>query len=230
MVTQKRGLHHRRGSQKPWPLLWDSGILGTEARQVRHLWEAMGMSLALKLTVADYDAMVAKGAFDDLSQKIELIYGEIQAMNPAGPVHDYYIELITDWSVRSSDSERTSVRVQSGLSLPELDSRPEPDVVWVKRQKYIDRHPGSDDVQLIIEVSDSSLPKDRDTKAGLYAKAGIVEYWIVNVSEDCIHVYRKPGNDSYQELTTFVSGDSVAPLIRPEAVLDPGRIFGDAGA
>ncbi|MEZ6127763.1 MAG: Uma2 family endonuclease [Planctomycetaceae bacterium] len=183
------------------------------------------MSLALKLTVAEYDAMVAKGAFDDLNQKIELIYGEIQAMNPAGPVHDYYIELLNQWSVRNAAPEQTSVRVQSGLSLPELDSRPEPDIAWVKPRRYVDRHPGSEDVQLIIEVSDSSLPKDRDTKAGLYAKAGIVEYWIVNVAEECIHVYQKPGSDSYTELKTFAAGNSVAPLIRPEATLDPGQLF-----
>lgn len=188
------------------------------------------MSLALKLTVAEYDAMVAKGAFDDLNQKIELIHGEIQAMNPAGPVHDYYIELLNDWSTQNADLQHTSVRVQSGLSLPTLDSRAEPDVAWVKRQRYLDRHPGSEDVQLIIEVSDSSLPKDRDTKAALYAKAGIAEYWIVNVAEACIHVFRNPGSDSYQQLTTFAGGESISPRICPTAVLDPCQIFGDAGA
>lgn len=183
------------------------------------------MSLALKLTVAEYDTMVAKGAFDDLSQKIELIYGEIQAMNPAGPVHDYYIELLNEWSIRNADSQQTSVRVQSGLSLPELNSRPEPDIAWVNRHRRTDRHPGSDDVQLIIEVSDSSLPKDRDTKAALYAKAGIVEYWIVNIAESCIHVFRNPGSDSYQQLVTAKSGDSISPAICPTAVLNPHQIF-----
>lgn len=183
------------------------------------------MSLALKLTVAEYDTMVAKGAFDDLNQKIELVYGEIQAMNPAGPAHDHCIEFLNQWSVRNADPEHSSVRVQSGLSLPELDSRPEPDIAWVKRRRYVDRHPGADDVQLIIEVSDSSLLRDRNIKAGLYAKAGIGEYWIVNASEECIHVFRNPGSDSYMELTTFAAGDSVAPLIRPEATLDPGQLF-----
>lgn len=188
------------------------------------------MSLALKLTVAEYDSMVAKGAFDDLAQKIELIYGEIQAMNPAGPVHDYYIELLNEWSVRNADQSKTSVRVQSGLSFPELDSRPEPDVAWVNRQRYLDRHPGSDDVQLIIEVSNSSLPKDRQIKAELYAKAGIVEYWIVNVADECVHVFRSPGRDSYQQVSTFKSGETVAPLVCPTAVLDPRLIFDDSKA
>jgi len=188
------------------------------------------MSLALKLTVAEYDAMVAKGAFDELNQKIELIYGEIQAMNPAGPVHDYYIDLMTEWSVRSADPERTLVRVQNGLDVPGLESRPEPDIAWVKRQRYVDRHPNPSDAQLVIEVSDSSLSKDRSTKAGLYAKAGIAEYWIVNVAEECIHVFRNPGNDSYQQLTTFARGESISPQICPTAVLDPRQIFDDAGA
>ena len=85
------------------------------------------MSTSLKLTVAEYDAMVEKGAFDHLSKKIELIYGVVEEMNPAGPLHDDLIEYLTDWSVRSTTRDEIRVRIQSGLSLPELSSRPEPD-------------------------------------------------------------------------------------------------------
>ena len=54
------------------------------------------MSTGLKLSVAEYEAMVEKGAFDHLSKKIELIYGVIEEMNPAGPLHDDLIEYLTD--------------------------------------------------------------------------------------------------------------------------------------
>ena len=70
------------------------------------------MSTALQLTVAEYDSMVAKGAFDELAQKIELINGEIQAMKPAGPIHDDFIEFLTKWSCKNTDDEKTSVRIK----------------------------------------------------------------------------------------------------------------------
>ena len=89
------------------------------------------MSTALRLTVEQYDRMVDQGAFDNLCKKIELIRGEIQSMNPAGPRHDGVIEYLTDWSTASIDRESMSVRIQSGLSLPEVESRPEPDLLWV---------------------------------------------------------------------------------------------------
>ena len=184
------------------------------------------MSTALKLNVAEYDAMVAKGAFDGLSQKVELIYGEIQAMNPAGPIHDHIIEYLTHWSVQNTDFNLIRVRIQSGLSLPQQDSRSEPDVLWVKADHPRDRHPVSEDVLLLIEVADSSLQADLQTKAEVYAKAGIVEYWIVNISEECVHVCREPATGGYESMTTVRSGETVAPLNHPSAKLDVAEMFG----
>ena len=80
------------------------------------------MSTDLKLTAAEYERMVAKGAFDELRQKIELINGAIVSMNPAGPVHDDIIEFLTRWSTRNTDEKSVGVRVQSGLDLSELES------------------------------------------------------------------------------------------------------------
>ncbi len=114
------------------------------------------MSTDLKLTAAEYERMVAKGAFDELRQKIELINGAIVSMNPAGPVHDDIIEFLTRWSTRNTDEKSVGVRVQSGLDLSEFDSRPEPDIAWVKAGRYVDGHPRAEHVLLLIEVSDSS--------------------------------------------------------------------------
>ena len=184
------------------------------------------MSTSLKLTVDQYDAMVAKGAFDGLTQKIELIDGEIQAMNPAGPVHDHIIEYLTHWSVNNTDYDQIRVRIQSGLSLPTLNSRPEPDVLWVKADHPRDRHPRGEDVLLLIEVADSSLQADRRTKAELYARARIVEYWIVNIADVSVHVYREPGKNGYESISTVRSGDRIMPLIEPAAALDLAELFG----
>lgn len=183
------------------------------------------MNTSLKLTIREYDEMVAKGAFDSLNRKIELIDGEIVAMNPAGPKHDYVIEFLTHWSVNSTDFSQIRVRVQSGLSLPDQESRPEPDVLWVKADHPSNRHPIVDEVHLLIEVSDNSLSIDRHRKAQLYALAGIVEYWIVNIGERVIHVFREPKTSGYGSMTTFSAGQAVAPLAAPDAKLDPGELF-----
>lgn len=185
------------------------------------------MSTALKLTVAEYDTMVNKGAFDELTQKIELINGEIHAMNPAGPVHDHIIEYLNHWSVQNTDFSRIRVRIQSGLSLPELDSRPEPDVLWVQAGHPRDRHPVAADVLLLIEVSHSSLPVDRELKGELYARAGILEYWVVDIANEQIFVYREPDGSQHRVRTTIKGGEALSPLSQPEAVLIPAVMFND---
>ena len=184
------------------------------------------MSTTLKLSVAEYDDMVAKGAFDGRAKKIELIHGEVQAMNPAGPVHDDFIGFLTRWSTENTDPTSIQVRIQSGLSLPEFDSRPEPDVLWVKARRYLDGHPQASDVLLLIEVSDSSLKLDRDQKAELYAKAAIVEYWIVNMADEVVHIYRDPDRTGYRTLNTLTRGGSATPLIQPAAALNISDLFG----
>lgn len=180
----------------------------------------------LKLTVDQYEAMVAKGAFDELPQKIELIDGEIQAMNPAGPVHDDLLEYLTHWSLRSTDEDRVRVRIQSGLSLPECSSRPEPDVLWVKAEHPRGRHPQAHEVLLVIEVADSSPDIDRTTKADLYARAMIPDYWVVNSAQRLLHVYRAPSPRGYGESMTLKPGETAVPLAVPEARLELHRLFG----
>lgn len=186
------------------------------------------MSTALRLTVAQYDQMVERGAFDHLEGKIELLLGEICSMNPAGPVHDWLIEFLTNWSIRSTTADAVSVRIQSGLSLPELNSRPEPDLLWVKPQNYRHRHPTAEDVLLLIEVAYSSIQSDRNTKQALYASAGISEYWIVDAESDQLFVYRNvdPAAGQYREVQTLNVGDTVVPECVSGAILELSRLFG----
>ena len=184
------------------------------------------MSTDLKLTAAEYERMVAKGAFDELRQKIELINGAIVSMNPAGPVHDDIIEFLTRWSTRNTDEKSVGVRVQSGLDLSEFDSRPEPDIAWVKAGRYVGGHPRAEDVLLLIEVSDSSLEFDLSTKAELYAKAAIPEYWIVDVSAKAVRVHRQPKHERYGEISTFRESDTLSPQILRDASLDLSALFG----
>jgi Uma2 family endonuclease len=183
------------------------------------------MSTTLKLTVEQYDAMVAKGAFDELAQKIELMFGEIRAMNPAGPVHDALIEYLTHWSIRNTDDRQIRVRVQSGLSLPEFASRPEPDILWVQTDHPRKRHPIAREVLLLMEVSDTSMVVDRTVKADLYSRAGIPEYWIVNAPDQLLHIHREPGPHGYGTVTTVRPGESAMPIAAPQARLEVSDLF-----
>ena len=185
------------------------------------------MSRMLHVTLNEYSRMVACGAFDAIDRKVELIRGDIREMNPAGPVHDDLIDYLYDWSVRSTERSKIHIRGQSGMDLPQLESRPEPDVFWVHAKRYFDRHPTGQDTLLAIEVADSSLQSDRTTKADLYAEAGIQEYWVVDVQGQCIYIMRRVAADRrYGWLRTAVRGEEISPLAQPNAVLNVSDLFG----
>jgi len=184
------------------------------------------MSTGLHLTSQEFGRMVQCGAFDHLSRKIELIRGELREMNPAGPLHDDLIMFLNNWSVRSTSPDSIMVTSQTGLDLAELDSRPEPDLLWVRAARYRQRHPSASDVKLAIEVSHSTLQADLGEKAALYAEAGIVEYWIVDAKAACIHVYRLPQGTEYTDRSIANRGDKISPLVTESAVLDISELFG----
>ncbi len=183
------------------------------------------MTTSLHLTLAEYDHMVRVGAFDKIARKIELIRGELTEMNPAGPIHDDLITYLTNWSVRNSDPTSTFVTSQTGLDLPELESRPEPDLMWIRAARYRDHHPRASDVQLAIEVSYSSLSYDLETKRRLYAEAGIAEYWIVDLQANCIHVHRDPHGVDYLTRLVCTIEQRLSPTIHEKAVLDLRDLF-----
>ncbi len=99
------------------------------------------------------------------------------------------------------------------------DSRPEPDVTLLRWREdyYAGKQPTSEDVLLVIEVSETSLKYDRVVKGQLYAQAGIPAYWIVNLRADVIEVYTNPAGDAYQVVGQTKRGEK---LILPGVVGD----------
>ncbi len=183
------------------------------------------MPTTLHLTLAEYDQMVRVGAFEMIPRKIELIRGELNEMNPAGPMHDDLITYLNNWSVRNADPAKKHATSQAGLDLPEPESRPEPDIMWIRAARYRNRHPQADDVQLAIEVSYSSLAYDIETKRRLYAEAGIREYWIVDAQAACIHVHREPEGDDYQKRFVRTVEHSLSPEFQQSAILNLKDLF-----
>jgi len=181
------------------------------------------MSTGLRLTPEEYDRMISNGAFVGFTRRIELIRGELREMNPAGPTHEDYIDFLTRWSTQVTTSDDCVVRVQSSIDLD--DSRPEPDVTWLKPGRYASRRPRADDVLLLIEVADSSLPADLGDKAELYAEFGVVEYWVIDVRGKCIHVFADPRERVFETRRAVAMSESVSPKCKPSATLNPAELF-----
>ena len=179
------------------------------------------MSTIPKFSIEEYDHMIECGAFAPREQRhLELVNGEIREMSPAGPEHESVVDFLNQWSVLSAPLARYAVRVQNSIELSETDTVVEPDIVWVKRQDYSRRRPRAEDALLVIEVSSHSLDYDRGEKANLYARAGIADYWIFNVRDRVIEVYRQPVRGRFCAVQ-HVEGPSgeVCPLSLPGANL-----------
>lgn len=182
------------------------------------------MSTSTNVTGAEFDSMVERGAFDGMGpRKIELIRGELRFMNPAGPVHDDYIEYLTRWSIDSTASTDVSIRIQSGFVC--ADNRPEPDVLWLKPKRYGRIRPTAADGLLLIEVADSSLATDLREKADIYAESGVAEYWVVDVPASRIHLMSDSDGKHYRNIDVVVPPNKPAPKCRPNAQLNIGELF-----
>jgi Uma2 family endonuclease len=185
------------------------------------------MSTVARFSLEQYEHMVEAGAFEgEFRKRLELIRGEIVEMTPIGTGHSNCVTLVTDWSYEVAPRDQIMVRSQNPIRLPINDSEPEPDVVWVHRKNYSKTHPGPEDILLVIEVAESSLDGDRGNKLATYAEAGIADYWIVNLIDEQIEVYRKPIGRSYEEKAIFQGDAAIHPLALPTANLLPSRLFG----
>jgi Uma2 family endonuclease len=187
------------------------------------------MSTLLKLTLADFEQMVEDGAFNWLrDRRIELIYGEIREMTPPGPSHSEAVSRLLRWSTDRTNAKQVVVRIQDPIGIPELDSQPQPDVVWAVAKSYQKAHPRPRDMHLVIEVADSSYDYDTGEKAEIYAQAGIKDYWVVNIPEFCIEVFRRPRRGVYLDRKEYPIGTLLAPLAFPRIKLSVGALFSGA--
>ena len=178
------------------------------ATQVRNKADAIKLPAPHRWTRRQYDQMIEAGIFGE-DDRVELINGEIIEMSPQGSRHYTFIGLLAE-VLEEAYAEGFLIRTQGPLVL-DPDSEPEPDVAVVRgrRMDYFDHHPIT--ALLVIEVSDSSLAKDRTSKEELYARHQISEYWILNVEGESLEVYRNPVGETYQTKTTLHRGDSITP-------------------
>lgn len=186
------------------------------------------MSTTTQLTLEQYDRMIAEGAFvSEKRLRMELLEGELCEMSPIGTTHEDFVDYLNKWSIVNL-GDRARVRVQNSIGIPASQSAPEPDIAWVTSRRYLTGRPESEEVFLIIEVSDSSLAIDRGRKARIYAAAGIQDYWIVNVADQSVEVYRQPEQGHYASMQIFSGGAEIRPMAFPDFGLCLSDLFGAA--
>ena len=182
-------------------------------------------SLKKHLTHLDeWQKMVNAGVFPPECH-LELIQGEIIDMAPIGPNHAGHVKRLNHFFTNLLQNIAITA-VQDPLQLGDL-SEPEPDFMILRPVDdfYASRHPTAQDVLLLIEVADSSLAFDQNQKLRLYAMHGIPEYWLLNLNEACLEVYRKPRGEVYAEKTTLGSSDSITLEKLPEITLQLSNIL-----
>lgn len=155
----------------------------------------------LPLTVRHFQILVRGGAFEDQSGQIELIHGRIVRRNSQGPEHSDPIDEIQDWSYEHA-GQLFRIRIEKPIEIAEQHSCPKPEIAWVRRDRYRNRHPQPSDVRLLIEVSSSSGEFDRTEKLELYAEAEIAEYWRVDMPTESVTVCRDSFGRTYRSIVT----------------------------
>jgi Uma2 family endonuclease len=172
-------------------------------------------------TRLEYERLVDLGAFQP-GERLELVGGDLLVREPQRGPHATGLGLVED-ALRAAFGAGWVVRLQMPIALDE-ESEPEPDVAVVPgtRRDYSLGHPSRPG--LLVEVADSTLTLDRERKGSLYARAGVRDYWIVNLVDSVLEVYREPAPASetpfgwrYSDVQTLRPGQSVSSLAAPNA-------------
>jgi len=168
----------------------------------------------------EYERLVELGAFE--RDPVELIGDQLIVAEPKVSAHATAVGMADD-ALRMALPPGWIVRGQDPLALDD-ESAPEPDIAVVRGSRADYRYAPPARPALIIEVAESSLAVDRVEKGGLYARAGIADYWIVNLVDGVLEVYRDPEADvtapygwRYTSVERFRPPSAVAPLAAPTA-------------
>jgi Uma2 family endonuclease len=175
-----------------------------------------------KWSIQDYHQMIDSGLLDN--RKVELIQGEIIEMSPEGAPHSSFCGEIGEY-LRRILGDQAKIREAHPITLPDT-SEPEPDIAIVRNRStlYRDRHPYPEDIFWLIEISDSTLAKDLGIKKDLYASVGIAEYWVINLQESVLIVFKNLTTAGYQSTTSFTSG-IISPVAFPNISIDVQQLL-----
>jgi Uma2 family endonuclease len=169
-------------------------------------------------TRAECADLEAAGLWD--LQKLELVEGELICKMPKKRPHSNALAKMMHWLVQVFGWQFVNQEVPIDVA-PEDNptNEPEPDIVVLKRDldQFPSANPGPEDLHLVVEIADSSLTFDLTTKAALYARAGIHEYWVLDCARRRLLAHRDPRSGAYTSIVAHGEHESVAPLAAPHA-------------
>jgi Uma2 family endonuclease len=179
-----------------------------------------------RFTVEEYHRMGEAGILAEDS-RIELIAGDIVVREPVGARHAGTVDRLNRlWTSRLGD--RAIVRVQNPVQFPKEDTELQPDVMLLHPRDdfYTTSHPLAADVLLLIEVADTTLRLDRRVKIPLYARVGIREVWLVDLTSARVEMYRTAQGDRYLDVTVVERGQRLGPLAFSDVTVAVGDLIG----
>jgi Uma2 family endonuclease len=169
----------------------------------------------------EYDRLIDNGMFQP-GERLELLAGDLVVRGPQGDPHTLAVELVNE-ALRAAFGPEWRVRVQLPIALDE-ESEPEPDVSVAPGRVRDSTEAKPSRLALVVEIADSSLALDREHKSSLYARARVPDYWIVNLVDRVLEIYRDPRPDAsasygwaYRSVQSLHAGEHVSPLAAPTA-------------
>ncbi len=186
-----------------------------------------------RFTIAEYHHLIELGFLTE-NDRVELIRGELMQMAAKGTRHSVCnTKLFHELNTLVGD--KAVVRGQEPIILP-TNSEPEPDIAIAQGQAddYLLSHPQPENILLVIEVSDSTLNYDQNTKLSLYAEDGISDYWIINLVANQLERYSQPYQDAqgkfgYRLTQIALRHESVTLPSFPDLSLELNRVFPGLG-
>ena len=173
-------------------------------------------------TTQNYHQAIEQGLFEN--ESVELLQGEIVIMSPERKPHAYYNSEVADY-LRTLLGNQAKIRDAKPITLPH-NSEPEPDIAIVQPlgSEYLEHHPFPENIFWIIEFSQATLSKDLGKKKDVYAEAGIVEYWVVDLKNNQLRVFRDLLNKQYTSELTLNTG-VIASIAFPKILIEVQKII-----
>jgi Uma2 family endonuclease len=187
------------------------------------------MAVRHLFTVEEWHHMGKTGLFGE-DARVELLDGEVIEMAPIGSQHAGCVKYLARALILAA-GDRAVVAVQDPVVL-DSRSEPQPDVAVLapRADGYRDAHPVPSEILLLIEVADTSLAFDRDTKARYYGRAGVPECWIVDLAGDQILVMRSPGAAGFTDVRQASRGEQLGVPALPGVVIDVAAVLGPSAS
>jgi Uma2 family endonuclease len=170
-------------------------------------------------TVQDYHRMSELGILA-ADERTELINGQIVLMAAKGTPHVLALRLLAKALDALFNELPVFISTQDPIQLNDF-SEPEPDLAVIRGTEldYADRHPHPRDIELVVEVADSTLKQDCEVKDKLYAQAGIADYWVLDLKSRQLHIFRNPTPTGYTSHLILTEPNQVSPLAFPNLTL-----------